>query len=82
MTPQGLFWCGEGDLLSRSILKAHKLYTLRRRRNTRSSTNTKSSHTFSHTASFEAARRTLKAPRGDAFRPSVWCPPHPTEVAG
>src|SRR5713101_5221762 len=43
--PKGLFWRGEGDLFSRSPLKAHKLYTSRRPQNIRSARNPRLSHT-------------------------------------
>ena len=52
-----VFWCGEGDLFSCALLKAPKLYTLRRARNTKSATRTKSSHIFSHTGPFSVAAR-------------------------
>jgi hypothetical protein len=50
MKRQELKWCGEGDLFSRPLLKTRKLYTSRSSQSSQSATNTKSSHTASHTA--------------------------------
>jgi hypothetical protein len=55
MKIQGLKWCGEGDLFSRWSLKTRKLYTSQKARSSQSATNTKSSHTLSHTGVPEAA---------------------------
>lgn len=56
MKPQWFLWCGEGDLFSCSPLKTGKLYITRKPRNTQSSTNTKSSHTTSHTGRLNVGR--------------------------
>jgi len=82
MSPLHLFWCGEGDLFSRRVLKAHKLYTLQRRKNTRSSTNTESSHTFSHTARQKASGPPSGAAFVDAFRALPGLRPITGEVNG
>lgn len=64
MKRQELKWCGEGDLFSRPLLKTRKLYTSRSSQSSQSSqsaTNTKSSHTASHTAVFGGLERLCNA---------------------
>jgi hypothetical protein len=61
MKRQELKWCGEGDLFSRPLLKTRKLYTSRSSQSSQSATNTKSSHTVSHTAVFGGLERLCNA---------------------
>ena len=66
MSPKGLNWCGEGDLFSRSALKTSKLYKPRTTQNTQSATNTRLSHTASHTAQNAGCNRLAAASPHDA----------------
>jgi hypothetical protein len=52
-----IYWCGEGDLFSRTALKTRKLYTTRTPQKAKITRNTPRSHTFSHTDANELGGR-------------------------
>jgi hypothetical protein len=59
MTLKEIFWCGEGDLFSRSPLKTSKLYITQTAQNATSARSTPPSHTTSHTG---LQRQLLRGP--------------------
>jgi hypothetical protein len=67
MSLRGLVWCGEGDLFSDPALILRKLYTSRRRRNTKSARNTRLSHTASHTTTPPTRNRPNRCTSSDTL---------------